>query len=202
MVTNAGQDVVTTTSNQLRIGTNTDPDWIRGTIGGSTLTVGGQNVRFTSSSRTLKKDIKLYNKHNYFTDRLDDIIKTPLFTYKFKAKDKHPEKSRMGIIAEELPDRLKLKTKGEPPQPDWPSIYGTFWASIKALWEMINKLETNTEQRIDSLERELKELKRELDKIKFDQQIQSMSHYEINRVKTAKIRSLKTRQGCFNSEEH
>ena len=168
---NAGSGV--NTHNQLRIGSNTDPDWIKGTIGGNVLWVGSGKVQIGSSSRTLKKNIKPYN---HFTDRLKDIIQTPLFTYEFKAKDKHPEKNRMGIIAEELPDRLKLKTKGEPPHPDWPSIYGTFWASIKALWDMIQ----NTNQKVESLEKELKEVKRELENMKLKHEIQCpiMTQYQ------------------------
>ena len=173
---NAGY-YVTTGDNQLRIGNHGSTAWISGTIGQAALTVQGQSVQLTSSSRTLKKNIKPYN---HFTDRLEDIIKTPLFTYEFKDKGRHPEKSRMGIIAEELPDRLKLKTKGEPPIPDWPSIYGTFWASIKALWDMIQNINLNIDRiekvsiqtdikidriekdRIQKIEKELKELKESL----------------------------------------
>ena len=88
------------------------------------------------SSKVHKKNIKPFKN---FEKALDDIINTPLFTYEYK-KD-HPKKSRMGIISEELPEHLQIKdtkTKKEkdkkPSMPDWPSIYGTFWASIKALF--------------------------------------------------------------------
>ena len=49
----------------------------------------------------------------------------------------------MGIISEELPEHLQLKSEGSLSFPDWPSIYGTIWAGIKALYAMIN--ETRTE---------------------------------------------------------
>ena len=169
----AGSDV-TTQDDRLRIGNNKSRNWISGTIGttgnNTDLRVAGAKVCLANrnipgcgshphSSRTLKKNIKPYN---HFTDRLKDIIKTPLFTYEFKDKDRHPEKSRMGIISEELPDRLKLKIKGEPPIPDWLSIYGTFWASIKALWDMIQTLEKD---RVQKIEKELADIKERLKEI-------------------------------------
>ena len=97
------------------------------------------------SSKAYKKNIKPFKN---FEKALDDIINTPLFTYEYK-KD-HPKKSRMGIISEELPKYLQIKeldsglrrndklsrndgTK-KPSMPDWPSVYGTFWASIKTLF--------------------------------------------------------------------
>ena len=43
----------------------------------------------------------------------------------------------MGIISEELPEHLQLQIKDKLSQPDWPSIFGTFWASLKALWDVI-----------------------------------------------------------------
>ena len=52
----------------------------------------------------------------------------------------------MGVIAEELPELLQLKK--DPPFPDWPSIYGSFWASIKALHE---RLEALREKSLSSL---------------------------------------------------
>ena len=66
---------------------------------------------------------------------LKDILETPLFTYYFKDKDNFPKKKRMGVIAEDLPKSLQLK--GKPIAPDWPSIYGTLWAGIKALHSKI-----------------------------------------------------------------
>ena len=114
---------------------------------------------FVLSSKEYKKNIKPFKDYE---KALEDIINTPLFTYEYK-KDR-PEKSRMGIISEELPKHLQLKEKVDPrlrgddgaskdggskwkgfskkkskkiekvSMPDWPSIYGTFWAGIKALF--------------------------------------------------------------------
>ena len=124
------------------------------------------------SSKVYKKNIKSFKDYER---ALDDIINTPLFTYEYK-KDR-PEKTRMGIISEELPEHLQLKgkkgdkkkgkevdsrlrgnddggEKGAPSMPDWPTIYGTFWASIKALSikfkdfkdEILSELKTLKEQ--------------------------------------------------------
>ena len=114
-----------------------------------------------ASSKKYKKNIKPFKNYE---KALEDIINTPLFTYEYK-KDR-PEKSRMGIISEELPKHLQLKEKVDPrlrgddsslrgddsslrgkavipvktgtqkkiSMPDWPSVYGTFWAGIKALF--------------------------------------------------------------------
>ena len=46
----------------------------------------------------------------------------------------------MGIISEELPEHLQLKAEGSLSFPDWPSIYGTIWAGIKALYAMLEDL--------------------------------------------------------------
>ena len=91
----------------MRRGRVTAPVWIEGDIGTTTFKVNGRQVAFVlTSSRTLKKNIRPYRN---FDKALEDILKTPLFTYEYK-KD-HPEKSRMGIIAEELPRQLRLKDK-------------------------------------------------------------------------------------------
>ena len=100
-----------------------------------------------TSSRKYKKNIKPFKEYE---KALDDIINTSLFTYEYK-KDR-PKKSRMGIISEELPKHLQLKEKLDPrlrgkvvipakagtqkkvSMPDWVSVYGTFWAGIKALY--------------------------------------------------------------------
>ena len=112
------------------------------------------------SSKVYKKNIQSFKNYE---KALEDIINTPLFTYAYK-KDR-PEKSRMGIISEELPKHLQLKEKVDPrlrgddsvhgktvipakkpsfprkreprkkvSMPDWASIYGTFWAGIRALF--------------------------------------------------------------------
>ena len=92
-----------------------------------------------TSSKEYKKNIKTFKNYE---KALEDIINTPLFTYEYK-KDR-PEKSRMGIISEELPTHLQLeevdpRLRGDDnpkkvSMPDWPSVYGTFWAGIKALF--------------------------------------------------------------------
>ena len=116
-------------------------EWIVGDIGTDTFEINGKQVCFarpcTPSSRVLKKNIQ---PDRNFDKVLEDILKTPLFTYEYKDKQNHPEKSRMGIIAEELPPHLRLKDKKGLAYPDWPSIYGTFWAGIKALHEIIADL--------------------------------------------------------------
>ena len=118
---------------------NESRTWIVGDIGTDTLIVNGKRVCLhngptctpTPSSRTLKKNIKVFKN---FDKALQDILKTPLFSYQFKDKNNQPDKKRMGIISEELPESLQIKSK--PIQPDWPSIYGTLWAGIKALHKL------------------------------------------------------------------
>ncbi len=118
------------------------------------LTVDGSPIP-GPSSRTVKKNIKPFNS---FQKALEDILKTPLFTYEYK-KD-HPEKSRMGIIAEDLPERLKIKSK--PPAPDWPTIYGTLWAGLKALYKELSDLKTSFLNFKKSAEQSLKSLRGDL----------------------------------------
>ena len=115
----------------------------------------------TPSSKTLKKNIRPFKN---FQKALNDLLKTPLFTYEYK-KD-HPEKSRMGIIAEELPEHLQIKDKEKPSKPDWPSIYGSLWAGIKALHELLTELKQELTSKITNLEKallqKLENLKREV----------------------------------------
>ena len=87
------------------------------------------------SSKSLKKNIRPFSS---IEKSLEDILKTPLFTYQYKDKKFHPDKKRMGIIAEELPKDLQLPVEDRI-APDWPSIYGTLWAGIKALHSKIEK---------------------------------------------------------------
>ena len=150
-----------TVSNRFVVGNPTNREWIVGNIGvgssSDTFRINGKQVSFdghthTPSSRTLKKNIKHFKN---FKKSLDDILKTPLFTFEYK-KD-HPEKSRIGIISEELPRHLQIKE--DPILPDWPSIYGTFWASIKALY---NKLEDVRK----TFSAQLKELKMSLESLR------------------------------------
>ena len=139
--------------------------WIEGDIGTEIFTIDSKQVCLegrpcssSSSSRVLKKNIQPYQS---FDRALQDTLKTPLFTYEYK-KD-HPEKSRMGIIAEELPPHLRLKDKKGLAYPDWPSIYGTFWAGIKALHEMIVNLKQDIFLKQKALDSRWKQLGKQLD---------------------------------------
>ena len=163
-------------NNHFIVGNNTDIDWIVGDIGTYDVEINGEKICLENgtncpttasagmpahthnpSSRTVKKNIKPFKS---FKKALEDILKTPLFTYEYK-KD-HPEKSRMGIISEELPEHLQIKDKGKASQPDWPSIYGSFWAGIKALHEMIGELKN----KLETLVKDFSQLKTELSNIK------------------------------------
>ena len=128
-----------TASNKFVVGTSaTSRDWIIGDIGTDDLAVNGKKVcledgtNCISSSRVYKKNIKSFQD---FEKSLQDILTTPLFTYQYKKH--HPEKSRMGLISEELPMHLQIQIEGAPSRPDWPSIYGTLWAGVKALTQRL-----------------------------------------------------------------
>ena len=161
--------------NKFVIGNGSYKEWIQGDIGTGNLYVNGQPVR-VSSSRVLKKNIKPYQS---FDEALEDILKTPLFTYEYK-KD-HPEKSRMGIIAEELPPHLRLKDKKGLAYPDWPSIYGTFWAGIKALHEMIVGLKQDISTKQQALGSRWKQLNRR-------QELLENKQAQLNRELSAEIK--------------
>ena len=103
------------------------------------------------SSQTLKKNIKPFKD---FNKALEDIIQTPLFTYQYKAKNLHPEKKRMGVISEKLPKHLQIKEKDKPSRPDWMSIYGSFWAGIKALYKKLDLLRKEVLSQVDLLRKE------------------------------------------------
>ena len=45
----------------------------------------------------------------------------------------------MGVISEELPQYLQIKTLGQPSRPDWVSIYGSFWAALKSFYKKLIK---------------------------------------------------------------
>ena len=108
-----------------------------------------------SSSKVYKKNIRPFED---FEKSLEDILKTPLWTYQFKDKGDHPDKKRIGLIAEELPKSLQLKE--DPIAPDWPSVYGTLWAGIKALHKKIKGFVSTLSQ----ISLELKKLKKEFKK--------------------------------------
>ena len=103
-----------------------------------------------SSSKIHKKNITPFVE---FEKSLTDITTTPLFTYEYK--EDHPDHQRMGIIAEDLPPHLQIKDQYEPVKPDWVSIYGTFWASIKALFNKVTNL-TKSILRLNSITSSLK----------------------------------------------
>ena len=86
---------------------------------------------------------------------MEDIIQTPLFTYQYKTKNLHPEKKRMGVISEKLPKHLQIKEKDKPSKPDWMSIYGSFWAGIKALYKKLDLLRKEVLSQVDLLRKEL-----------------------------------------------
>ena len=157
-----------TASDKFVVGNTRHTTWIEADIGTNTFEIDGNQVSYDGhthplpphthpSSRTLKKNIKPFTD---FQKALKDIITTPLFTFNMK-KD-NPEKSRMGIISEELPEHLQIKEKGKVSTPDWISIYGTFWASIKWLWED----SLNQDQEIKELKKELAEARKLIKKNK------------------------------------
>ena len=117
-----------------------------------------------SSSRVFKKNIKSYKN---FDKSLSYILNTPLFTYQYK-KD-HPDKTRMGVISEELPNFLQIKDKGAPSRPDWVSIYGTLWAGIKALFHKFSHFQESQEKfkaRISAQDKAIESLKTQINQQK------------------------------------
>ena len=190
--------------NKLVIGNSRNNTWIVGDIGTNTLKVNNKTVclqggpRCSSpSSRTLKKNIRAFKN---FDKALQDILKTPLFSYQFK--DNQPDKKRMGIISEELPERLQIKS--QPVQPDWPSIYGTLWAGIKALHKLfvdfkkdiLSKLteelaaaQDQTVKQLEAIQTENTRLSRELEEQKskntqFSRELEDTKK-QINKLKLA-----------------
>lgn len=145
-----------TLSNQFVLGNNTNRGWIVGAMGGDNLQINSKRVCLRDgptsgincpsvlpippppSSRVYKKNIKEFKD---FDKSLGHIVRTPLFTYQYKKN--HPEKSRMGVISEELPESLQIKVKGAPSLPDWPSVYGTLWAGMKAFSQKLTSFKMN-----------------------------------------------------------
>ena len=129
----------------------------------STLLVNGRPI-VVASSGGLKKNIRLVrdvNKYLY----LKDLLKTPLFTYQYKDKNKYPEKKRIGIISEELPRRLQLLKKGQLSNPDWPSIYGSFLASIQVLYGILETIKKDILSRLGDLKSRLLSLGNKQEKL-------------------------------------
>ena len=106
------------------------------------------------SSRTLKRNIKPFQDYE---KSLENILNTPVFTWKYK-KDKGDlsEKIRRGVISEELPKDLQILEKDKPSTPDWPSIYGTLWAGIKALAKQLQNFTEKTTVNLSELSRDFK----------------------------------------------
>ena len=132
----------------------------------------------TTSSKVYKKNIVPFTDYN---KALQDILHTPLFNYQYK-KD-HPDKTRMGVIAEDLPENLQLKDN--PISPDWPTIWGTLWAGIKEVYARLQKFKaevlkalkgiraslTQTQDRLEILEKKIKALENENKKLKEHNQL-------------------------------
>ena len=154
----------------LSISTKSYTNWLKGVISQNSysLKIRGENV-ILGSSRYLKRDIKPFVD---FDRVLDDLIATPLFTYRYKGEKDFPEKERMGIIAEELPENLQIKDSDESPQsndkfqmshPDWPSIYGSFLAGIKSLYQKVQDLKEDSFLKLTSFHQGLEVWKKEQD---------------------------------------
>ena len=154
--------------NRLVIGHSAYSAWLLGYMVdySHALKVHGNEVVW-GSSRALKRDIKPFTE---FDKVLEDLIATPLFTYRYKNKRDFPMKERMGVIAEELPEHLQIKKSSENlkpgeepvlPYPDWPSIYGSFWAGIKALYGRIDSLKKSIFSKFSSIGRSLEVWKKD-----------------------------------------
>ncbi len=139
--------------NKFVIGNNLHRVWITGTIGTTTFKINNRQVSLQGSSRTLKKNIKVFKDYN---SSLKNILNTPLYTYEYK--DDLPDKKRMGYISEDLPKSLQILEKGEVSRPDMPSIYGTLWASIKALYFHIKDFQKGVSEKFKVVLKELKDL--------------------------------------------
>lgn len=142
------------------------------------------------SSRVYKKNIKLFDK---FEKALEDILKTPLFTYKYKSELSHPDKKRMGVIAEDLPENLQLKE--DPVSPDWPSIYGTLWAGIKALHKRLEDFKSFVVENFNNFNSGIQKLKEDFAKLEglFKQNIKSLQ---------AENKKLKTRLEALEEQQN
>ena len=157
-----------TESNMFVVGSN--KGWIVGQIGTGRFEINGHQVCLTDgtgcvhshshSSKTLKKNIKPFKN---FKKALEDILNTSLFTYQYKDKKIYNSKKRMGVVSEELPKNLQIKEKGKVSRPDWPSIYGTLWAGIKALHKIVldfkNEINSQINSLTETLNSQLKQIK-------------------------------------------
>ena len=113
------------------------------------------------SSRFFKKNIVPFTDYN---KALQDILTTPLFNFQYKKN--HPDKIRMGIIAEDLPKHLQLKSADKPVMPDMPTITGTLWAGIKELYNLLQIFKTEVLASIEKAAETLKQILKSIDLIK------------------------------------
>ena len=159
--------------------------------GGGDTSVGGGggnvNLPDLNSSREYKKNIVLFEGYE---EILESILRTPLFTYEYK--EDYPEKERLGVIAEDLPESLKLPGElGDPVKPDWVSIQGYLWAGIKALHKELLDLKAFVSVSLELLESSIKKdiksteesLREELESLKSDQEILKKRFEELEKEK-------------------
>ncbi len=151
----------------LMVGTESHQEWLVGEMSSvSTMLLNGNPITI-QSSRALKKNIyPVKNLKKYF----QWMLETPLFTYQYKDPKLQPDKMRMGIISEELPEILQIKRKGKFSQPDWPSVYGVFAASIKWIYISTMNLEDSVSTKmadimglLTSIERDIRGIRQKLD---------------------------------------
>ena len=140
-----------------------------------------------NSSREYKKNIVLFEGYE---EILESILRTPLFTYEYK--EDYPEKERLGVIAEDLPESLKLPGElGDPVKPDWVSIQGYLWAGIKALHKELLDLKAFVSVSLELLESSIKKdikateesLREELEGLKSEQEILKKRFEELEKEK-------------------
>ena len=143
-------------SNKFVVGNENNQTWLTGDITPTgNLYVNGQPVVITSS-RALKREIKRVENYDL---HLESLLETPLFTYYYKDPSSYPHKKRMGIISEKLPQHLQIQEEGRLSRPDWPSIYGSFWAGIKALYQILQNLKEEIFSSIQVVKDQLREIK-------------------------------------------
>ena len=125
-----------------------------------------------------------------YTEILESLLKTPLFTYEYK--EDYPEKERLGVIAEDLPESLKLPGEpGDPVKPDWVSIQGYLWSGIKALHKELLDLKGFVSVSLELLESSIKKdmksteesLREELESLKSEPEILKKRFEELEKEK-------------------
>ena len=121
--------------------------------------VGGINLAGLTSSKTLKKNIMPWTDYEM---ALKDIMEMPLSIYQYK--DSHPDHTRRGFIAEDLPEHMQLPTEEDSDlvKPDWATIWGSFWASLKTLAIKFGALKEEVSNKFAELAGHLSDLKNNL----------------------------------------